>query len=215
MRSVWGQLHYRTNYEQLVNHTALLLAKYDALRTSPGAARLIWREVSPQHFAKNKGGLWHGEKAPVQLPCEAHHSADTAIANGANLALYDTLRKFPWVLQLPIWEMSAQRADAHTRYECTHWCQPGPLSTWIIMLQHLLHAQPPQSSPSRGPGGAVAQQTSTQRGDCPRIKTFRWRAGSIASGLIKPRCYRHGRFPTLTLSLIRVCGMGCGYRLCT
>jgi hypothetical protein len=163
-----GQLHYRTDYEQLVNHMALLLAKYDALRTSTGAPRLVWREVSPQHFAKNKGGLYHEEKVPVQLPCEAHHSADTAIANGANLALNDTIFKFPWVLQLPVWEMSAQRADAHTRYECTHWCQPGPLSTWIIMLQHLLHAQPPQAvawTSRRGPGSAVAQQTSTQKGE--------------------------------------------------
>jgi hypothetical protein len=91
-------------------------------------------------------------------PCEPHHVADRTIANGANLALNDTLRSFPWVLKLPVWEISAPRFDAHPRYECTHWCQPGPLSTWVIqvipvMLQHLLHAQPPppvsSTSPSR------------------------------------------------------------------
>jgi hypothetical protein len=139
----------------LVNDMELLLSEYDAMRTGPGgAARLVWREVSPQHFAHSQGGLFPGmEKSKLQgewemkqafrEPCAAHAAEDTSIANVANLALRDTLQRYPWVLQLPIWEMSALRPDAHTSSECTHWCQPGPVSWWIIMLQHLQQAQSP------------------------------------------------------------------------
>ena len=134
----WAQLHYRDRYKQLVQDTASLLDKYSALRTGAGAARLVWREVSPQHFAHSAGGLYHEHTMPVTEPCEAHAAKDMAVANGANLALNTTLHKYAWVLRLPIWAMSAQRADAHPRIECTHWCQPGPVSTWVIMLQHLL-----------------------------------------------------------------------------
>ena len=132
----WAQLHYRDRYKQLVQDTASLLDKYSALRTGAGAARLVWREASPQHFAHSAGGLYH--EHTTREPCEAHAANDTAVANGANRALDTTLHKYAWVLRLPIWAMSAQRADAHPRIECTHWCQPGPVSTWVIMLQHLL-----------------------------------------------------------------------------
>jgi hypothetical protein len=130
-----------------------VLGKYSALRrrggakrSPPSAARLVWREVSPQHFAHSAGGLYNGHSMPVTEPCEAHAANDTVVANGANLALDSMLQKHAWVLRLPIWAMSAQRADAHTLIECTHWCQPGPVSTWVIMLQHLLQAQPPPES---------------------------------------------------------------------
>ena len=127
----------------------VILDKYDAMRKTAtaagggGAARLVWREVSPQHFAHHRGGLFPGKDVwaadhDKHEPCVAHAANDTAVANLANLALSSTLRKYPWVQQLPIWELSAQRPDAHPAYECTHWCQPGPVSTWVIMLQHLL-----------------------------------------------------------------------------
>jgi len=144
------QLWYHTQYERLTRDVAKLLDQYSALRTrtAQGAARLVWREVSPQHFARSRGGLFHGHRVPVVEPCEAHAANDTTVANGANLALHATLRRYAWVLRLPIWAMSAQRADAHPRYECTHWCQPGPVSAWVVMLQHLLQAQLPP--PERG-----------------------------------------------------------------
>jgi hypothetical protein len=136
-------LWYHTNYKRLVKDVALLLSKYSSLRAGAGAAKLVWREVSPQHFAPlshSRGGLYHGHHVPVTEPCEPHAAGDFAIANGPNNALRETMEQFPWVLRLPVWALSAQRPDAHPRYECTHWCQPGPLSTWVTVLQHLLHA---------------------------------------------------------------------------
>ena len=55
------------------------------------------------------------------------------------------------VSQLPVWKMSSYRHDVHINSrnatvpqgatgDCTHWCMPGVVETWVKMLAALMRA---------------------------------------------------------------------------
>jgi hypothetical protein len=141
-----AQLHY-THGEEDILAEALdqVLGKWEDFCTERNGqcAQLIWRETTPQHF---EGGFFRG-KQDLNKECVALRSSDLESGNAYNSATGPILRKYPWVLRLPAWRMLSHRPDAHTKRECTHWCQPGVLEKLVHVLYGVLLAHRARGEP--------------------------------------------------------------------
>jgi hypothetical protein len=143
----WG-LHAATG-----NHPAdwapsleVMLLEYKKWQTEGNAPKLIWRQVSPQHFGGEDGAY----KGSLPNKCSALSQKKIEKATQKSLAKLETDRVFTRAVEaaglkvdnvniaiLPIWQASAERHDEHPYLhdtmpgykqgiaDCTHFCQFG------------------------------------------------------------------------------------------
>jgi hypothetical protein len=134
-----------------VRETSLVFSTFGYSRSGgrqPGSPRLLWREVTAQHF-EHPGGHYkqiletdnYNMKTATKQPCSANHTLQemneyqrwnqhtNPIVAAANITV------------VRVWLMTAMLWDAHVAFgDCTHWCLPGLPDSWGRILATLLGA---------------------------------------------------------------------------
>jgi hypothetical protein len=120
------------------------------------APRLMWREVQPQHF-DHPGGHYMRSSRPRGV-CSQHSAQEMqehaiwqrqqeASLSASNVEVLRT-----WLSASEAWDAhpvdpfyqirtangESDQGQVQISDDCTHWCQPGPLHHWSLLLANML-----------------------------------------------------------------------------
>jgi len=117
----------------------LLMKEWKAWKQEGAAPKMIWREVSPQHFAG--GGNWN-EGIDLKQKCAAMGALNLQAKDATRFPLRND-NMFKKAVEeaglevdhhdieiLPVWRASAERFDEHPNGDCTHFCQYGAVNRY-------------------------------------------------------------------------------------
>lgn len=148
---VYGSIgvHYRENSRFYTKGTTPL-AKQEAdtvLDILKPQTRLIWREVTAQHFAFPGGhfnfpSMADYNKWRPNATCSPDHTLAEMQRHHKWNNISVPLMEQAGVPVLRVWLPSSLAYDAHIGHgDCTHFCMPGALDHWTIALQIALEKQ--------------------------------------------------------------------------
>ena len=138
------------NVRQLaVFETALVFSTFGYTREGtrrPGSPRVLWREVTAQHF-EHPGGHYkqilaeddYNRKTATAQPCSANHTLEEMVRYQRWNQHTNPIIAAANITIIRVWRMTAMEWDAHVTFgDCTHWCLPGLPDSWGHILAQVL-----------------------------------------------------------------------------